>query len=79
MIPRKIVVYFCELMFNPNSNRRNAVFYFLTAYQSLGDLKNKLTEKEIIELWENQDRMAEVFFLMWLETLEKSKKKELLV
>lgn len=47
--------------------------------QSLGDLKNKLTEKEIIELWENQDRMAEVFFLMWLETLEKSKKKELLV
>lgn len=47
--------------------------------ESLGDLESELTEKQIVELWEHQDKMAEVLFAMWLELLKKSKEQELLV
>jgi hypothetical protein len=34
--------------------------------KSLGDIKDKMSEKEILELRENQDKMAEIFFDSWL-------------
>ena len=33
---------------------------------SLENLKNELSEEEILKLRENQDRMAEIFFNSWL-------------
>ena len=34
--------------------------------KTLGDIKDKMSEKEILELRENQDKMAEIFVDMWL-------------
>ena len=36
---------------------------------SLGDIKNELSEEEILELRKNQDQMAEVFFNSWLNEI----------
>lgn len=47
--------------------------------ESLGDLKDKLSEEDILALREHQDRMSEVFFAMWLQTLKENKKEEILV
>lgn len=40
--------------------------------ESLGDIRDKLTGAEILELRENQDKMAEIFFDLWLN--ERSRK-----
>lgn len=40
--------------------------------EALGDEASKLTEEEILKLRENMDKMADIFFTMWLE--EKRKK-----
>ena len=46
----------------------------LSAFKkSLGPLANKLSEKEILEVREHQDRLAEVFFDMWLNDTKKKK------
>jgi hypothetical protein len=37
--------------------------------ESLGDIKNKLSEEEILKLRENQDQMAEIFFDSWLNEI----------
>lgn len=34
--------------------------------KSLGNLANEMSEEQIIELREQQDKMAEVFFNSWL-------------
>ena len=47
--------------------------------KSLGDLKDKLSEEDILALREHQDRMAEVYFSMWFDLLKKNKKQEILV
>ncbi len=39
---------------------------------ALGDEVNNLTEEEILKLRENQDKMTEIMFNMWLE--ERNKK-----
>jgi len=39
--------------------------------EALGDLKNELTEEEILKLRENQDKMAEIIFSMWLAEINK--------
>jgi hypothetical protein len=36
---------------------------------SLGDEAKNLTEEEILKLRENQDRMAEIFFSMWIKKI----------
>lgn len=38
---------------------------------SLGELKNKMSEKDILRLRENQDKMADLFFTMWVEKINK--------
>lgn len=38
---------------------------------SLGDLKNELSEEEILKLRENQDQMAEIFFNSWLNEISR--------
>ena len=35
--------------------------------KALGTLAEELSEKEILELRENQDQMAEILFSMWLK------------
>lgn len=39
--------------------------------EALGDLKNELSEEEILKLRDNQDQEAEIMFTMWLEELKK--------
>lgn len=39
---------------------------------ALGDLKDQLSEKEILKLREDQDQEAEIMFNMWLEELKKN-------
>ena len=39
--------------------------------ESLGDLKNELTEEEILKLRENQDKMAEILFSTWMARINK--------
>lgn len=45
--------------------------------ESLGVLKDKLSEEDILALREHQERMADVFFAMWLRTLEENKSEKL--
>lgn len=42
--------------------------------KSLGNLAKELTEEQILELREQQDKMAEAFFAMWVD---KNKQKKL--
>ncbi len=42
--------------------------------KSLGNLNKELAEEQILELREQQDKMAEVFFTMWVD---KNKQKKL--
>jgi hypothetical protein len=35
--------------------------------ESLGSTAQELSEKEILEIRDNQDQMAELFFSMWLK------------
>jgi hypothetical protein len=41
---------------------------------ALGDKVNELTEEQIIKLLDNQDKMAELFFSMWMEERKKNLK-----
>jgi len=41
--------------------------------KALGTLASELSEKEILELREHQDREADVYFDMWLKTIKQSK------
>lgn len=41
--------------------------------ESLGSTAKELSEKEILELRDNQDQMAEVLFTMWLNGLKVKK------
>ncbi len=38
---------------------------------ALGDEATKLTEEEILKLRDNMDKMADIFFTMWLEERKK--------
>lgn len=40
---------------------------------ALGDLKNELSEEEVLKLRDNQDQMAEILFYMWLKEINKNK------
>lgn len=44
--------------------------------KALGTLNEELSEEEILKLRENQDKMAEVFFDLWLKTTNKIGKKD---
>jgi len=37
--------------------------------ESLGDIKNELSEEEILRLRKNQDEMSEIFFNLWLNEI----------
>ena len=41
--------------------------------EALGDLKDELTEEEILKLRENQDQMADILFDLWLAEINKNK------
>ncbi|HTE49033.1 MAG TPA: hypothetical protein VK675_03950 [Candidatus Paceibacterota bacterium] len=41
--------------------------------KALGNLKNELSEEEILKLRENQDQMAEILFNSWLMEINKNK------
>lgn len=41
--------------------------------EALGDLKNELSEEEILKLRENQDQMADILFDLWVAELNKNK------
>lgn len=41
--------------------------------KSLGKTANELTEEQILELRENQDKMAELLFYMWLKKIKQEK------
>ncbi len=40
---------------------------------ALGDLKKELSEEEISKLLDNQDKMADILFNMWLEQKNNNK------
>ena len=42
--------------------------------KSLGKTAEKLTEEQILALRENQDKMAEIFFSIWLNSVKKKEK-----
>ena len=39
--------------------------------QALGNLAQEMTEEEILKLRDNQDRLAEILFSLWLEEMKK--------
>lgn len=41
--------------------------------ESLGPLKDQLSEEEILKLRENQDQMAEILFDSWMSEINKNK------
>lgn len=41
--------------------------------KALGETADTMTEEQILELLENQDKEAEIYFTMWLEKIKKSK------
>ena len=41
--------------------------------KALGDMKNELSEEEVLKLRENQDQMADILFDMWREDINKNK------
>jgi hypothetical protein len=41
--------------------------------KSLGLIADKMTESEVLELRDLQDKEAEIFFNLWLEDVEKQK------
>jgi hypothetical protein len=41
--------------------------------KSLGSMADKMSESEILELRDLQDKEAEIFFNLWLEDVEKQK------
>ncbi len=43
--------------------------------KALGSKIEELSEEEVLELRENQDQMAELFFAMWVEKLKNDKTK----
>lgn len=43
----------------------------------LGDVASKLSEDQILELRDHQEKMAEVFFCQWYQSLEKKKNEKL--
>ena len=40
--------------------------------KTLGELKGELSEEEMLELWEKEDKMAELFINSWLEEVKKT-------
>ncbi len=38
--------------------------------KSLGKTASELTEEQIFKLRENQDKMAEIFFAMWIKMIK---------
>ena len=42
--------------------------------KALGPLASKLSEEDILKARENQDKMAEIMFYMWLEEIKGNKK-----
>jgi len=43
--------------------------------KALGPTAEELSEKEILELRDNQDQMAEIFFAMWKSEIKSSENK----
>ena len=42
--------------------------------KALGGLADELTEEQILKVRDQQDQMAEIFFAMWLESINKKQK-----
>jgi hypothetical protein len=40
---------------------------------SLGETAEKMTEEQILKLREDQDKLADIFFYMWLKELKQQK------
>ena len=50
-----------------------------TYKKSLGKSAETMSEKQILELRDNQDRLAEILFDMWLKDTEKKKQKKVII